>query len=245
MTKRDRLRLNSLTKWLMFAGITTLLVIGAAHFNLAGQIQGLLQVALSWVQSLGPIGILVYIGIYNLATVLFIPGSLLTLGGGAIYGVVWGSIYVFAAATLGATLAFMIGRYISRDWVNARVAQNDNFRAIEAAVAREGFKIVLLTRLSPLFPFNLLNYAFGITQVSLKDYVLGSVGMIPGTIMYVYIGSLAGDLANLGSQPNLSPQAQAIGLGLRLLGLAATILVTLYITHIAKQALAHSVNNQP
>ena len=245
MTKRDRLRLHAPTKWLMFAGITTLLVVGAAHFNLPGHIQGLLQVALAWVQSLGPIGILVYIGIYNLATVLFIPGSLLTLGGGAIYGVGWGSVYVFVAATLGATLAFMIGRYISRDWVNDRVAHNDNFRAIEAAVAREGFKIVLLTRLSPLFPFNLLNYAFGITQVSLRDYVLGSVGMIPGTIMYVYIGSLAGDLASLGSKPNLSPQAQAIDLGIRLLGLAATVVVTLYMTRIAKQALARSVNDQP
>jgi uncharacterized membrane protein YdjX (TVP38/TMEM64 family) len=157
-----------------------------------------------WVKSLGLFGPIAFMIIYNLATLLFIPGSLLTLKGGCLFGVFWGSVYVLIAALLGATFAFIVGRYLSRDWVCRQMEKNPKFKAIDRAVAKEGWKIVLLTRLSPLFPFNLLNYAFGVTQVSLKDYVLGSLGIIPGTVMYVYLGSLAGDLAtmNISNQPS-------------------------------------------
>ena len=161
-------------------------------------LQELLQNALTWVESLGSIAPIAFIVLYNVATVLLIPGSLLTLGSGVLFGLVWGSVYVFFAATLGATLAFWLGRTVARDWVSKKISAYPKFAAIDKAVAKEGFKIVFLTRLSPLFPFNLLNYAFGITQVSLKDYVLGSVGMIPGTILYVYIGSLIGSVAQIG-----------------------------------------------
>jgi uncharacterized membrane protein YdjX (TVP38/TMEM64 family) len=210
--------------------------------NLIELIQMALQNSLVWVQDQGAIGVLAYILIYNLATVLFIPGSLLTLGGGAIYGVFWGSIYVFIAATLGATLAFLLGRYVAQDWVSKKIRGNASFKAISAAVARDGFKIVLLTRLSPIFPFNLLNYAFGVTQVSLKDYILGSVGMLPGTILYVYLGSLAGDLTTISTQQTLTVEAQIAQWVVRILGLIATIAVTVYITRIAKNALAQSVS---
>jgi uncharacterized membrane protein YdjX (TVP38/TMEM64 family) len=125
-------------------------------------------------QAPGSVGIIAFVVIYNLATVLFIPGSLLTLGGGALYGVVWGSVYVVIAATLGATIAFLIGRYYARGWVAKQMQGHPKFQAIDQAVAKEGVKIVLLTRLSPVFPFNLLNYAFGVTCVSLKDYVIGT-----------------------------------------------------------------------
>ncbi len=213
--------------------------------NLIELIQTALQNSLVWVKDLGAIGVFAYILIYNLATVLFIPGSLLTLGGGAIYGVVWGSIYVFIAATLGATLAFLIGRYVAQDWVSKKIKGNVTFKAISAAVAQDGFKIVLLTRLSPIFPFNLLNYAFGVTQVSLKDYILGSVGMLPAIILYVYLGSLAGDLTSLSTKQPLSSEAQAAQWVIRIIGLVATIAVTLYITRIAKKALAESVAGNP
>jgi uncharacterized membrane protein YdjX (TVP38/TMEM64 family) len=106
-------------------------------------------------------------------------------------------------------------------------------------VGREGFKIVLLTRLSPVFPFNLLNYAYGLTGVSLKDYVLASIGMIPGTIMYVYIGSLAGSLATLGT--GTPPTNPAIQWTIRIIGLIATVAVTLYVTRVARRALAETV----
>jgi uncharacterized membrane protein YdjX (TVP38/TMEM64 family) len=200
-----------------------------------------IQTVLLWVQQLGPWGVLVYILLYNLATIFFIPGSLLTLGGGAIYGLGWGTVYVFTAATLGAILAFLIGRYVAKDWVDHKIAGNPSFQAIANAVSTNGFKIVLLTRLSPIFPFNLLNYAFGVTRVSLKDYSLGSIGMLPGTVMYVYLGSLVGDIARLGTQPDLSPQAQAAQWAIKIIGFIATIAVSVYVTRIAQKALRQTV----
>jgi uncharacterized membrane protein YdjX (TVP38/TMEM64 family) len=204
-------------------------------------IQSLLQQSLIWVESLGFWGPAAFIAIYNLATILFIPGSILTLGGGVLFGAFWGSLYVFIAATFGATFAFLIGRYISRDWVSQKIDKYPKFKAIDSAVAQEGLKIVFLTRLSPVFPFNLLNYAFGVTQVSLKDYILGSIGMIPGTVMYVYIGSLAGDIAMIGMKnSSANPTLQW---AINIMGLIATITVTIYVTRIAKKALETEVKN--
>ena len=161
---------------------------------------------------------------------LFLPGSILTLGAGALFGVVKGSILVSISATLGATAAFLVGRYLARDWVAKKIEGNSKFSAIDQAVAREGWKIVGLVRLSPVFPFSLLNYAFGLTRVSLRDYMLASwIGMMPGTVMYVYIGSLA----HAGAQ-----QTTPLQWALRGLGLVATIAVTLVLTRIAKKALA-------
>jgi uncharacterized membrane protein YdjX (TVP38/TMEM64 family) len=198
--------------------------------------QRILLDALTWVDSLGAVGAIAFIIIYIVATVAFFPGSILTLGAGVVFGVVLGSFYVFIGATIGATAAFLVGRYLARGWVANKIADNSKFRAIDEAVGREGLKIVLLTRLSPVFPFNLLNYAYGVTGVSLKDYVLGSLGMIPGTMMYVYIGSLAGNLATIGTatQPT-NPTLQWI---IRIVGFVATVAVTLYVTKIARQALA-------
>jgi uncharacterized membrane protein YdjX (TVP38/TMEM64 family) len=195
----------------------------------------LLKDALNWVSSLGPLGPVVFIVIYIAACVLFVPGSILTIGAGVVFGVVRGSIYVSIAATLGATAAFLGGRYFARAWVAARLAGNPKFKAIDDAVGREGWKIVLLTRLSPIFPFNLLNYAYGLTKVGLRDYVIASwAGMIPGTVMFVYIGSLSGDVARAaaggGSQ---SPARWA----LNALGFAATIAVAIYVTRIGTRAL--------
>jgi uncharacterized membrane protein YdjX (TVP38/TMEM64 family) len=197
---------------------------------------------LAGIHSLGVIAPIVFAGIYILATVAFLPGSVLTLGAGVVFGVVWGSVYVFVAATLGAIAAFLVGRYLARDWVAAKIADNPKFAAIDAAVGREGLKIVLLTRLSPIFPFNLLNYAYGVTGVRLRDYAIGSIGMLPGTIMYVYIGSLAGSLATIGTDIGGDPQAAIAKRLIKIVGLIATIAVTLYITKIARQALDATVD---
>jgi uncharacterized membrane protein YdjX (TVP38/TMEM64 family) len=198
----------------------------------------LLRDALTWVESLGSLGAIAFILLYILAAVAFFPGSLLTLGAGVLFGLFLGTVYVFIGATLGAVAAFLVGRYLARGWVSRKIARNAKFQAIDAAVSQEGFKIVLLTRLSPIFPFNLLNYVYGVTGVSLKDYTLGSVGMLPGTLTYVYIGSLAGNLATLGATtPAPNPWLQW---GIRLLGFAATLVVSVYVTKIAKKALAHS-----
>lgn len=202
--------------------------------------QDLFSTVLPWIEQLGAIGGLAFVGLYIVATVAFLPGSILTLAAGILFGVVWGSVYVLTGATLGAIAAFLIGRYLARSWISHKIEGNSTFKAIDQAVAQDGFKIVLLTRLSPIFPFNGLNYALGLTSVALKDYVLGSVGMIPATVLYVYIGSLAGDLARLGSTPQ--PSNPAIQWGIRIIGLMATIAVTLYLTRIARQALNETVN---
>lgn len=201
--------------------------------------QALLQSALQWIHGLGSLGGIAFIGIYIIATVAFLPGSILTLGAGVIFGVILGSLYVFIGATLGATAAFLVGRYLARGWVTNKIYDNKKFAAIDKAVGKEGLKIVLLTRLSPIFPFNLLNYALGITGVSLQDYFLGSVGMIPGTIMYVYIGSLAGNLAFIGSESK--PDNMILHWVIKIIGLIATIVVTIYVTNIAKKALEDDI----
>ena len=201
--------------------------------------QALLESALQWINGLGSLGGIAFIGIYIIATVAFLPGSILTLGAGVIFGVILGSLYVFIGATLGATAAFLVGRYLARDWVTNKISDNKKFAAIDKAVGKEGLKIVLLTRLSPIFPFNLLNYALGITGVSLQDYFLGSVGMIPGTIMYVYIGSLAGNLAFIGSESK--PDNMILHWVIKIIGLIATIVVTIYVTKIAKKALEEEI----
>lgn len=195
--------------------------------------------ALQWIDGLGTWAAIAFMLLYIVATVAFLPGSILTLGAGVVFGVILGSIYVFIGATLGATAAFLVGRYLARGWVAKKIAGNQKFKAIDEAVGKEGLKIVILTRLSPVFPFNLLNYAYGITNVSLKDYVIGSLGMIPGTIMYVYIGSLAGSLATLGMATNqANPTLQWT---IRIVGFIATVAVTIYVTKIAKKALNEAI----
>lgn len=202
-----------------------------------------LRDVLQWIDSLGTVGAIAFIGVYIIATVAFLPGSILTLGAGVVFGVIQGSIYVFIGATLGATLAFLVGRYLARSWVAEKIAGNSKFQAIDEAVGREGFKIVLLTRLSPVFPFNLLNYAFGITGVTLRDYFLGCVGMIPGTIMYVYLGSLAGNLAMLGTEDQ--PTNPTVQWAIRIIGFIATVAVTVYVTRVARKALSESIADDP
>ncbi len=233
-------------KWLKYGliimSIATIVIL-IQQLGIADWIAATLQNALIQVNHWGIWAPLGFILLYNVATVLLIPGSILTLGSGVLFGIGWGSLYVFIAATLGATLAFLIGRYFARNWVNSKVQKNPKFQAIDQAIAREGLKIVFLLRLSPLFPFNLLNYALGITQVSLKDYVIGSLGMIPGTILYVYIGSLAGNVALLGMPQAIDPQAQLWKWVLQIVGFLATIGVTIYITKVAKAALDESLKS--
>ena len=231
--------------WLGMGAIAFLLVASPALAQSTGSSAGfnpqdLLRNALQWIEGLGIVGGIAFIAIYIIATVAFLPGSILTLGAGIVFGVLLGAVYVFIGATLGAIAAFLVGRYLARGWISKKIEGNQKFAAIDKAVAREGFKIVLLTRLSPVFPFNLLNYAFGITGVSLKDYALGSIGMIPGTVMYVYIGSLAGDLAKIGTEDQ--PTNPAVQWTIRIIGFMATVAVTIYVTRVARQALAEKVS---
>jgi uncharacterized membrane protein YdjX (TVP38/TMEM64 family) len=237
MTQPSKRRFHARLK-LIFIGGLIVVALAAKH----SEIRELLQTSLIWVESLGVLGVILFIVIYNLGTLLFVPGSILTMKGGCLFGVVWGSVYVLIAATLGALWAFLLGRYLSRDWVYRQIGKKPKFKAIDRAIGKEGWKIVLLTRLSPIFPFNFLNYVFGLTQVSVKDYILGSVGMIPGTVMYVYIGSFARELSTIGTpnQPTTSETEIAHWI-IRIIGLIAMVIATCYVTQLTKKALERSI----
>ncbi len=216
----------------VLGALALVLLAVAAHRLGAGT---LLREGLDRVSSLGALAPVAFIAIYVVACVLFVPGTVLTIGAGVLFGVVRGSIYVSIAATAGATAAFAVGRYLARDWVARKLAGRPTFAAIDRAVAREGWKIVVLTRLSPVFPFNLLNYAFGLTQVRLADYVIASwAGMIPGTVLYVYLGSIGGDVARASAGGRARTPAEWT---LDAIGLLATISVVVYATRIGARAL--------
>ncbi|HEY2952771.1 MAG TPA: TVP38/TMEM64 family protein [Verrucomicrobiae bacterium] len=225
---------SSKWKWIIWLLGIAAVVLALKYLGVFPFLQAQLKAALDGIRGLGVWGPVLFIGLYIVACVFFIPGSVLTLGAGAIFGIVYGSLYVSIGATLGATAAFLVGRYLARGWVAKKIEGNTTFSAIDKAVADEGWKIVGLTRLSPVFPFSLLNYVFGVTRVKLRDYVLASwIGMMPGTVMYVYIGSLA-DAGDGTKTP-----AQTV---LKWVGLAATIVVTIYVTKIARQALARKIS---
>jgi len=188
-----------------------------------------------WVETLGVWGPLIYIAGYSAAVVGFVPGSLLTLAGGAIFGLVAGTGYVFIAASLGACAAFLVARYVARGAIERKLSGNERFAAIDRAIASEGRKITFLLRLSPVFPFSLLNYALGLTRVRFGDYALACLGMLPGTILYVYLGSVVGDLSKLaGGETGAGDSTQRIIL---FAGLGVTAVVTILVTRIARRAL--------
>jgi len=188
-----------------------------------------------WVDSLGFWGPVVFVLGYAAAAVAFVPGSILTLAAGAIFGLGKGVVLVFVAALLGSSAAFLIARYVARGAIERRIANNPKFAAIDRAVGAQGRKIVFLLRLSPVFPFNLLNYGLGLTKVSFADYVTASVGMIPGTILFVYYGKLAGDVAALASGAAVEKGTGYYAV--LLLGLVATVVVTTIVTRTARKAL--------
>jgi len=190
---------------------------------------------LEWTQGLGVWGPIVVALFYVVACIFFLPGSLITLGAGFIFGLAKGLPTVWVGASVGACAAFVVGRTLARDWVARKVADNPRFAAIDQAIGREGFKIVLLLRLSPVFPFNLLNYALGLTNVSFRAYALATViGMLPGAVMYTYFGSAARSLAEVAAGKVEG------GLGAQIffwLGLVATALVAALVTRIARRSL--------
>ena len=195
----------------------------------------------AWVDGLGIWGPVAFVAGYALATVAFVPGSLLTLAAGALFGLAEGTLLVLLAATVGASLAFLVARYLARGLIERRLAGNEPFAAIDRAVAAEGRKIVFLLRLSPLFPFNLLNYALGLTRVRFRDYLVASAGMLPGTLLYVYYGKVAGDVARLAGGGGVRRDAGYYAvLGL---GLAATVAVTTLVTRTARRALREATDS--
>ena len=192
-----------------------------------------------WVESLGIWGPVALGVIYVIATIVFVPGTILTLVAGAVFGLGIGFITVSIASTIGASLAFLIARYFARDKVSSMAKDNRHFDAIDKAIEEGGWKVVGLLRLSPAIPFNIQNYLYGLTKVKFWPYVLTSwIAMMPGTFMYVYLGTVSG--AALGGDQEKSP-AQWI---LLVVGLLATIAVTVYVTKLAKSKLDEDVDGE-
>lgn len=196
-----------------------------------------------WIRGAGALGVGVYALTYVAATLLLLPGSILTAGAGFVYGPLVGTLLVSPVSVLAATLAFTLGRFVARTWVSRRMEKHPRFAAIDEAIGKSGFKIVFLLRLSPIFPFNLLNYALGVTRVRLGDYVIASLlGMLPATLLYVYLGSLITNASEIlsGKRPAAGTWGQVLYWG----GLAATLLVTVLLTRIARKALDRALQRR-
>jgi len=220
-----------MSKTLIALGLLATIVILAVFLPVADLFLNFLE----QVRALGVWGPVLLGAVYIAATVFMLPGSILGLGAGFLFGVVPGVITISISSTLGAGAAFLVGRFLARDWVAKKVAAMPRFAALDAAVAREGFKIVFLTRLSPVFPFNLLNYAYGLTGVPFSHYFPASwIGMLPGTILYVYLGSAAQSLAAAAAGETLAEQV------FFWVGLLLAAVVVVFVTRVARKALRES-----
>lgn len=213
-------------KWILLA--LGLIALGAAWYFLP--VKDWVKAFNGWVEQRGAFGYVIFIAAYAIATVLFFPGSLLTIGAGLAFGLWRGFAVVSAGSTLGASLSFLLARYFVRGRVQTAAKNNAKFAAMDEAIGKQGWKMVALLRLSPLLPFNLSNYLYGVTKIGFWPYVAASwVGMLPGTFLYVYLGAAGKEASNGGSA---GPWKWVL-FGA---GLVATIVVTIWISRLAKKA---------
>jgi uncharacterized membrane protein YdjX (TVP38/TMEM64 family) len=190
-----------------------------------------------WIGQMGVAGIFIFIGVYAVATVLLAPGAILTIGAGFAFGLWKGFLAVSAGSTLGAALAFLVARFIARDKVEAIAQRSDKFCKIDKAIGKQGAKLVFLLRLSPVIPFNLSNYFYGLAGVKFWPYVLASwVGMMPGTFLYVYIGTASQAAASAAAGGETVKHGWQYWTFI-IIGLVATIIVTIWVTKIARDTL--------
>ena len=183
---------SSLTKPLFFLGLLVVMIITVRLFHLDQYLEK--ERLRQFVAGFGVWGPVIFLIIWTLAPPLFLPGLPITLAGGVLFGPFWGSLYTICGATAGATLAFLVARYLARDWVASKL-QGTKLLTLDEKVAEQGWEIVAFTRLIPIFPFFLLNYAFGLTRVRLLHYVLATFfGMLPLTIAYTYFSANVLDL---------------------------------------------------
>ena len=196
----------------------------------------LLGEAIAWASRHPDGARVLFVLVYIVAAVLVVPGSILTLGAGFLFGLPLGVVLVSAGSVLGAAAAFLVGRFLARAWVAERIADLPRFRALDAATHHDGFMIVFLARLSPLFPYNLLNYGLGLTAVRFRDYFFATwIGMLPVTVVFVYVGSLAKSLTALISGDGMG--AAWATRSFLAVGFVATTALTVLITRRATQML--------
>src|SRR5437868_7014754 len=216
-------------KWIIVILVVVLLSVLSAILPVKEWIREFI----GWVQQLGAIGVVVFIIAYAIATVLFLPGWIFTVSAGLIYGVFGGTLVALTGAVIGASLAFLVARYLLRRNIEEMTKKNPRFAAIDQAIGKNGWKIVGLLRLSPLIPFNLSNYFYGITSTSLLAYVVFSaIGMIPGTLFYAYLGAIGRAGISRGASTYTRWHYVLLAIGL-----IATVAVTVLISRNAKNAL--------
>lgn len=198
-----------------------------------------IEVVLQWIRERGSLGPVLLIAIYVPAAVLLIPGSWLTLGAGFIFGPWLGTAVASAGSVLGACAAFALGRTVARSLVERQIMRRPTFKALDAAVGQEGFKIVFLTRLSPMLPFGVLNYLFSISQVKFRAFFIATwVGMLPASCMYAYFGSAAQSILGVYEEDQSTNSTKRIFF---VIGLVATVVVTVVVTRVARRALREAV----
>jgi uncharacterized membrane protein YdjX (TVP38/TMEM64 family) len=223
-------------RWLSIAVILASLLVIARSSPIGSAMEGLK----GRIGELGIWGPVAFVLVYIVATVLFVPGTLLTLAAGALFGITGGMLIVSLGSTVGASLAFLIARYFARQHVAALAARNRMLGAIDRAIAEGGWKVVAMLRLSPLIPFNLQNYLYGLTPIRFVPYVISSwLAMLPGTLLYVYLGHVTG--ATLDAERRRTP-VEWMMLGV---GLFMTVVATIYLTRLARRKLREHMNEAP
>ncbi len=228
----------ALIKLIVFLILFITFVILGRYFDLPS----LLNKVFLFIDELSWSGLLLYIGLYVLGSIMLVPGSILSAGAGFLFGLGTGLWLSPVASLFGVTAAFLMGRYLARDWTSTFIGSHPKLRRIDNAVGRDGWRIVWLLRLTPLTPINFLNYFLGVTRVSLKDYVSASFfGMLPLNILYAYIGSFTGNLATLSFSEMFPKENQTLNLTLYGLGFITTLAAVIYIAHFAKKNLKKSI----
>ena len=233
-TMEENKATGSRFRWIAIGLVLVGVLVAARMLPVETWLEGLRD----WIDGFGALGFLVFGVVYVAAALLFVPGSALTLAAGAIFGLWWGTAIVSVASTTAAALAFLIARNLARSAVEGRMASNPRFAAIDRAIGNGGWRVVGLLRLSPAVPFSLSNYMYGLTAVRFVPYVLASwAAMLPATFMFVYVGHAGAEglAAASGEQPGAGGRTL-----LTLVGLAATIVVTIYVTRMAKRAVAEA-----
>ncbi|CAN5363574.1 hypothetical protein BH20VER3_BH20VER3_19840 [soil metagenome] len=219
-------------KWIALGAGLILLSIAISFLPVADWVKAFTN----WIRHLGITGAFIFICAYALAAVLLVPGAIFTIAAGLVYGILGGTAVALAGATLGAGLAFLVARYLLRARIEKFARENKRFGAIDEAVGQQGWKIVGLLRLSPLIPFNVSNYFYGVTSIGFWPYLLASaVGMLPGTLLYAYLGAIG--QAGLSGTKRGHSLLEWTFLGL---GLLATIAVTIFVSRLARNALKKS-----
>lgn len=234
-------RLQDANRELHKKGLCMFLLIAVVVFLILDSIRfciipGLLSGFLEWVEHNPTPGIFAFTTVFLLATILLIPGAILTLGAGYVFanafgmykGVLLGSISTFVGAVAGSLASFFLGRYLLRNWVNRMSAKYEMFEALDSALEEKGLRIMVLLRLSPIIPYNVVNYIAGVTGVTLFEYTLSLLALLPGTVLYVFLGASAGSLASTNENGTGSTYTTIVIVTSVVFGIAAIALTSYY-----------------